>query len=261
VTNEITEMTQRVTFFSAFSPVILFFLSLLPYSVVWMLFIFIYLLVPNTKVSLKSGVVAGVLAGSLYQVLQWVYVFFQIGVAKYNAVYGSFAALPLFLVWLQTSWLVVLFGAELSFAIDNAERYEFERDCLDASLRFKRMVSLRIVEQAVKQFNDGEPPISAVALSHQLETPIRLVRECLYDLVQAGILNAVGSEGDADERYQPALHPEKLTIKVVWDALDARGAQPSHLVKERELSKLNAKVAAMDRAAASSPDNVRLSEL
>jgi membrane protein len=92
------------------------------------------------------------MAGTLYQIFQIGYINFQIGVARYNAIYGSFAALPLFLVWLQVSWIIVLLGAELSFAHQNVDTYEFEPDCQKMSRAFKRVLTLRIVHLLVKAF-------------------------------------------------------------------------------------------------------------
>jgi len=110
ITTQVQLITEKMLLLGAISPLISFILKLLPYSMIWILFTFIYIFMPNTKVSFKSGLLAGILAGSIYEIIQWVYITFQVGVVKYNAIYGSFAALPMFLVWLQLSWLIVLFG-------------------------------------------------------------------------------------------------------------------------------------------------------
>ena len=78
--------------------------------------------------ALGQGLAAGVIAGTGYQLFQGFYIALQVGAARYNAIYGSFAALPLFLAWLQISWVIVLFGAEISFAKQNAQEHEFEAD-------------------------------------------------------------------------------------------------------------------------------------
>ena len=111
---------------------------------------------PNTKVRFKSGLIAGIITGTLFQLLQWGYVSFQVQITSRYAIYGSFAALPLFLLWLQFSWLIVLFGAEISFAHQNAEAYEFEPDCLSVSRSFKNRLSLFIAHRTVKKFINGE---------------------------------------------------------------------------------------------------------
>ena len=108
ITTQVTSITQRIAFLSFFNPFIYFSLNVLPYAIMWGLFTFIYIFIPNTKINIVSGLLAGVIAGTLYQATQFAYITFQLGVAQYNAIYGSFAALPLFLVWLQISWFIVL---------------------------------------------------------------------------------------------------------------------------------------------------------
>jgi membrane protein len=143
ITTQITAITQKIALIGMFSPVIFLMLKLIPYGLIWILFIFMYILMPNTKVNFASGLIAGVIAGTIYQIAQWGYITFQVGVAKYNAIYGSFAALPLFLIWIQLSWLVVLFGAEISFAYQYVDTYEFDPDSRRISTAFRKLLSLR----------------------------------------------------------------------------------------------------------------------
>jgi len=182
---------EKISLLAAFSPIIFFMLKLMPYGVIWVLFSFIYIFIPNTKVHLRSGIMAGIIAGTLYVLFQYIYINFQVGVAKYNAIYGSFAALPLFIIWLQLSWVIVLFGAELAFAHQNVDTYEFEPDCENISIRYKRLLSLRIVQLLIKQFLNGEKGWSAAQISHNLEIPIRLVQQIIYELISSGILSEV----------------------------------------------------------------------
>ena len=152
VTTQITTMVEKLAFLGHAGGMIIFLLKLLPYTVIWFLFTFMYVFMPNTKVQLKSAICGGILAGTIYQLTQFAYIKFQVGVSGYGAIYGSFAALPLFLVWLQLSWLIVLFGAEVSFAHQNVAAYEFAADCASLSHRFKRTVALFITHHCVKAF-------------------------------------------------------------------------------------------------------------
>ncbi len=104
ISSQIRDIIQQFSVFSAIGPLIMFLLKLLPYCTIWIMFTFVFIFMPNTKVKLRSGFLAGVVAGTIFQITQWVYINFQIGAAKYSAIYGSFAALPLFLLWLQISW-------------------------------------------------------------------------------------------------------------------------------------------------------------
>jgi membrane protein len=239
IASQIKLIIQKIVLLGSISPLIFAILKLLPYCVIWILFSFIYIFMPNTKVNFKSGILAGVVAGTIYQVVQWGYIAFQIGVVKYNAIYGSFAALPLFLIWLQLSWLIVLFGAEISFACQNVDTYEFEPDCLQASHSFKRLLSLRIVHLLVKNFSKGENPQTAAQISHTLGIPIRLVHQILYELVESGMISEVKEEEDRLVAYQPARSIEMFTIKYVIDMLEQRGSDNIPVAKSEELDKLS----------------------
>ena len=141
---------------------------------VWIFFTILYIIMPNTRVTLKAGFVGGLVAGTLYQVAQWAYISFQISTAKINAIYGSLAALPLFLMYLQISWWIVLFGAELSFANQNVDTYEYEPDSLKVSPGFKKLLTLQVAHLLIKQFANGDKPLTDSQISSRLNIPIRL---------------------------------------------------------------------------------------
>jgi len=261
ITTQVKLITEKIALLGMFSPVIYLFLAFLPYCMIWVLFTFIYILLPNAKVNFGAAIIAGVIAGTMFQVVQGAYITFQVGVAKYNAIYGSFAALPLFLVWLQISWLIVLFGAEISFAHQNVETYEFEPDCLQASYSFKRLLSLRIVNLLIKNFSKGEKPFTAAQISHTIEIPIRLVNQILYELVQSGIISEVKSEEDKEVAYQPALAIEKFTISFVIDNLEKSGSDDIPVTKSNELDKLSECLAAFSEEIKRSPANILLKDI
>ncbi|OPX29008.1 MAG: ribonuclease BN [Candidatus Omnitrophica bacterium 4484_171] len=258
---QITNIIHKFSFLGVFSGLVFFALKLLPYAVLWLLFTFIYMFMPNTKVNFKSAVLAGIAAGTLYQVLQWAYVNFQIGVARYNAIYGSFAALPLFLVWLQLSWLVVLFGAEVSFAHQNVDTYEFEPDCLRISYSFKRLLALSIAHFIIKSFSSGDTPPTGEAISHALDIPIRLVRQILYELVEAGIIYEIKTKEYKNVAYQPAKDINIFTIKYVMDALDRRGIENIPVTETNTLRALSDSLNNLSNILDKSPANKRLKDL
>ncbi|WP_321532077.1 YihY/virulence factor BrkB family protein [uncultured Desulfuromonas sp.] len=99
-----------------FGDALLLLFEVLPFFAIWAAFIFLYMFVPNTKVKLLSALVGGISAGSLWLLTQWSYVNFQYGVGKYNAIYGTMAALPIFMIWLYVSWMITLMGVELCWA-------------------------------------------------------------------------------------------------------------------------------------------------
>ncbi len=187
ITTQVNVILEKFSILGSFSSAIFLLLKLLPYMLMWLLFTFLYIFMPNTKVRFASGLVAGIIAGTIFQIVQWAYITFQIGVVHYNTIYGSFAALPLFLIWLQLSWTIVLYGAEVSVAYQNADTYEFEPDFLQASHRLRILLSLLVTSRVIKNFIRGEKPMTALDISSQLGIPIRFVNEILFDLVKSRI--------------------------------------------------------------------------
>jgi len=226
------------------------------------LFTFTYLFMPNTQVRISSGLLGGVVAGILYQIGLGIYFTFQIGVSKYGAIYASFAALPLFLVWVNLSWLIVLYGAEVSFAYQNVETYEYELDCENVSPEFKRTLSLAITHFCVMQdHQDAEPP-SVKDIARHFEAPIRLVRKALNELVDARVLLEVVK--DTDERvvgYHPALPTENLTLQAVLERLDSKGVGGIPTADLATLQKIGAALQQFRETLRESPANHRILDL
>ncbi len=261
ITSQVTLIVERLSFLGPLADVILFSLRILPYGVIWIVFTFIYIFMPNTKVHPKAALLAGIIAGTIYQVVQLLYITFQVGVSRYGAIYGSFAALPLFLIWLQLSWLIVLFGAEVSFAQQNVETYEFEPDSLKVSHSFKRLLSLSITHFCVKRFHEGQKAPTADEISHQLEIPIRLVRQILFELTESGILSEVNLNDPERMAYQPARTIEDLTVSSVLDKLDQQGIDSIPIVESKSLARLKEGLGQFREAIERSPANVTLKDL
>lgn len=261
IASGVRQVTQRIALLEALGPFISLLLNFLPYCVMWILFTFVYMFMPNTRVRFTSALLAGIIAGTAYHLFQWIYILFQVNVTRYNAIYGSFAALPLFFIWLQVSWLIVLFGAEVSFAHQNVDSYEFEQDSDNASQAFRTLLSLRIVQLIVKNFSNGAPPWTALQISHHLEIPIRLVNQLLYELVDAGILSESCPDGDRDKGYQPARDPDSLTIKAVLDALDRRGNDAIPVAYSEEMERLSRSLGEFSKLIETSPSNLLIKSI
>lgn len=258
IQSQITSIVEKISILGFLGSLILFAINFMPYCVLWIVFSFIYIVMPNTKVNIGAGIFAGITAGTIYQLWQWAYINLQIGASKFGAIYGSFAALPLFLMWLQVSWLIVLLGAEFSFAHQNVDTYELEPDCQEVSPAFKKLLSLRIVHLLVKRFTEGSEPLIGAEIAHQLEMPIRLARELLFDLVQAGILIEVRGDGSKVQAYQPAQDPERFTIAFVLETLDKTGNETLPLSRTPELEKIESSLNAMRDAFRKMPQNALL---
>jgi membrane protein len=223
IVTRITHITERFELLGWVTGLVLLGLKFLPFVLIWILFTVIYLLMPNMRIRFTSGLVAGIIAGTLYNLVQWGWFAFQVGVAKYNAIYGSFAALTLVLIWLQVSWMIFLIGAEISFAHQNVDTYELEPDFTRISPDYRKLLCLQITHRIVDNFKSGERPFTAHELSGNLKIPIRLANEILNDLIESEILNQVTRKGSPQAAYQPARDINTLTITSVLDALGRQG--------------------------------------
>jgi membrane protein len=211
----------------------LFLASLSPYLLMWIALTFIYNYLPNTNVRLVSALYGGVIAGTLWQLAQWGYIHFQVGVARYNAIYGAFAQLPIFLVWLYTGWNVVLFGAVLSFAHQNPRTEAKELSTPDADYSFKEELGLKLLWLIGKNFDEGKEPYSAEKLAQKLAAPVNLVSELLEQHCRAGFL--LPATGEPEEPiYVLAKPPEKLRLDQVIEAMRHYGGDDGLKIKRVE---------------------------
>jgi membrane protein len=224
ITSRVTTAAQEVELIGFFSQFLFFGLNLLPYMLIWLLFTFTYLLMPNTTVRLIPGIIAGIVASTIFQLTQGAYINFQVIVSKYNAIYGSFAALPLFLIWMQVSWLIVLFGAELSYAFQNSSRYEFEGDLASISQGHKKLIALKIAHMIVKTFARGLNPLSATQIIDKLKLPHHLVQTILNEMVVAEVLSLTPAKKGDGYAYLPSCDVQFYTINSVLKALDQNGS-------------------------------------
>lgn len=202
-------------------------------------FTFIYMVLPNTRVTFKSAFSAALIATVLFELLEWAYITFQIGASNYNKIYGSFAALPLFLIWVQYSWYIVLFGAEIAFANQNVDHYELENEIKNISVRYKRVMALIICNRVVKNFAEGNQPYTSIQIANDLDLPVRLARNVINELVETKVLAEVKTENDKEIAYQPAISDSKLTIKFIMDRLDEKGVNSLPITDHKELEIIN----------------------
>ena len=223
VTRQLDDFSSRLTLLAKLSPSIIELLQLLPYLLIWALFSLVYLLIPNTRVRAVSGILAGVLAGTAYLAVQWGLIDFQVGVTRYNPIYGSLAALPLLLLWMNVGWIVLLIGAEYAYAHQNVNLYELEPDYTGISLRFKKVLTLQILHRMVARFTREKKPLSAGQFSQQLEIPVLLVQHILNELLDTGLVSQTDANGSRDPAYQPSSDIHHWTIRHIFDTLELQG--------------------------------------
>ena len=208
------------------TPMVNFALRIAPFVIISLAFFAIYLLLPNTKVKILNSLFTGILAGSAFQLFQFLYISGQIWVSRYNAIYGSFAALPLLLLWLQASWMIVLFGAKLTYVSQNVNKYSFERDTQHISRRYKDFVTLLIASLIVKRFERNKSPYTADELSDSCRIPIRLTTLVLNRLTKLQIIDEVNYGEDEDiVHYKPAMDINQISVGYLIDRIDRSGSE------------------------------------
>ncbi len=261
VTAEVTGLIEKVHLLEFLGPVVFRSLELVPMVVLWLLFTLLYVVMPNTRVKLTSALLGGVIAGTLYLVFQQIYITFQIGVSKYNAIYGSFAALPLFLVWLQTSWMIVMVGAELACAHQHVDLHEYDIDLDEASPHMRKVLALSVMQLLVKRFAQGEPPLEERKLAEALHMPVVYVQRALRELVAAGIVSEVTTGRNRNPAFQPSVDSSVVTVEYVLRALEHSGREDLVWSEDSEHGKIGRLVASMEAHLQRVPENVLLKNL
>jgi membrane protein len=261
ITVQVETIMEKVELIGMFSPVIFSLLKILPYALIWIILTYIYKSIPFTDVKLLSAVVAGVFAGTVFQLAQWAYIYFQVGVAQYNAIYGSFAAIPLFLVWLQVSWLIVLFGAELSYAFENVDQYEFEPDIKNISYSQKKLLYLAIARLLTRNFAEEKPALSEKEISNHLGIPVLFVRHALREMIEAEIVSDTNSKENESRVFQPAKDIRLYTVNYILRALEKKGKNITFFQKAPEIQSLENSLGKLEQILEQSPANLHLKDI
>ncbi len=230
-------MVKNLEDFTLLAPVGKFMVRLIPFVLTWFMFTAPYVLMPYTKGKLQHALISGILAGTAHQAFQFLYISSQLWVSRYNAIYGSFAALPMFLLWLQVSWTICLFGAELTYAGQNIRNFSFDKDARNISRRYRDFISILIMSLIAKRFEQDAQPYTAEEISEECQIPIRLTHETLYELQEINLLHeVVTDEKSEDIAYQPSMDINKMNVALLLDKLDTHGSEDFKIDKENEFN-------------------------
>jgi membrane protein len=259
VAGSLGRATRHHSWLQAASPLLLSLLDLAPVVLTATFLTLLYLLLPNTRVRPFSALLAGSIAAIVHQAAQRLLVAFQIGAAQASALYGSLAALPLFLIWLQLSWWIVLHGAELAYAHEYAHEWEGLAPWRGLGAHGRRVAALAICGLIGHRFASAHPPSDLPGLAAALDLPQRLVREILGQLVRGGVLQCVAPQRGNLPAYLPAHSFEHLRLGDVLRVLEGSAMEVHHPDDADDRLSTYARVlAAFDAASASSPANLLL---
>jgi len=260
-TTRLNDMLSQSDMLEGLKPVVSFLVQLIPFILLCTLSTAAFLAMPNTRVKFRSALVAGLAAGIALQILQIVYVETQMGLTRLGTLYGSFAAIPLLMVWVQMSWVVLLMGAQLSYYLQNITRYEFEFDVQTVSPRQKKRLSLLVMHSLIVDFVKGAKPRAPEQISMELSLPVRTVHECLDLLHEASMVTEVWNEEQEKYVYQPATDINKMTLSFVLEKLESSGSLHKIVINNSDYRKIDTALTRFESLVASSELNILLRNL
>ncbi|MDD4871434.1 MAG: YhjD/YihY/BrkB family envelope integrity protein [Kiritimatiellae bacterium] len=189
-------------------------------------FTFLIVFMPNTKVKTGPGLTGGFVTAMLFLCWLWICAALQLGVANYGKIYGSFAVIPIVLAWIYVSWCIVLFGAEVAFAIQNCSTYRMEQGRRHANMHAKVMLALSIVLEAARALTGKGDGFSISGYSAKKRIPIRFMNEVVDELVQVGLLAELSEKSG---RFVLLKTPETVKVKDVVEVMMGTGVEPENL--------------------------------
>lgn len=213
-------LSKTMTFILHVSPVVFAVLA----------FMVLFTLMPNTRVKWKHTIWPSILTGIVFMAVEWLYVHYQIKLSAYNAIYGSFAAIPLFMLWLQISWCICLFGAQLCYANQSVHTYAFERISDELSRRYRDTLILLLMSRICKHFSSGLKPYTAHRLAVDTHLPDSLVGILLGELTRVQLLVEARNEPGDEPHYLPAIDIHRVTVGMVTRRIDSFGIENPSLV-------------------------------
>ena len=242
-------------------------LSFTPTLISWIIFTAAYYIIPNTKVRFKGALVAGILCGTLFQGVQWLFVTGQLYVSKYNAIYGSFAFLPLMLVWLQLSWLISLAGVVLCYSWQNFNNYIYNDLAKGISQTYSCNLAIAVLTMAAKRFKRQQEPLTRKELLIDYDIPGLLADQLTESLQKAGLLTTVTSDkedevnADREITYQPTFDPDDFTVNDVTNRLANLGNSDFIAKADARFAKMTAAIKALRDSQQHDVNNIRLLDL
>ena len=225
---------KNIQEFELLAPIVKFLVRLTPFILTWGMFTALYIFMPNTKVKLKHAIIPGILAGTAFQAFQYLYIGSQIWVSRYNAIYGSFAAIPMFLLWTQISWSICLFGAQLCYVAQNLRNFSFSKETENISRRYHDFLCILIMSLICKRFQTEKEPYTAESLSDEHKIPIRLTTTILYELQDLHMIYETQLDGEDEViAYLPAVDINQMNVAMLLNRLDTAGSEAFKIDRNR----------------------------
>ena len=229
----------------ALGTVILILLRLVPYLTLWGAFTFVYIFIPNTRVKLQSALVGGLVAAVLWQTVGWGFAVFVASSTRYYAIYSSFAILLLFLLWLHVGWVIVLLGAQVTYAHQNIHVFQGDRELLAQSPAGREKLALHLMLLIGRNFYHGLDPMSVSELAAHLRLSAGMVKEFMEMFAQAKLVLPLADE----ETFVLGRDPETIGVKEILDCVRNSGRKVKlQGERSREESEINGLLLDLDQS-------------
>ena len=232
-----TTVYQQLAEYLIISSFVHFCVKLAPYVLSGLIMTGLFFFIPNTKVKFKNAFIPGMITGIIFQAFLYIYIQIQMSVSSYNAIYGSFAIIPMFMLWADISWSIILFGVEMSYVSQNIELYNFGQEVDNVSRRYHDFLCVVVMSLICKRFERGELPYTASELSDAGEIPIRLTHRLLNELETAGLIYGISNDTKSEtEHYMPAVAISKLSVGRLLSTLESHGCEDFKIDHTKEFS-------------------------
>ncbi len=208
--DKILELTSRIATFGSFT---IFLVKFLKFILIFSLFTTMYYIIPNTKVSFKASSISSLMVILFLYIFSMFYTIIQVSISKYNAIYGSLAFVPLFLIWVKFLWLVILIGAKLSYMIDN----NYDSNDKKLPIKYEKEISIYILYLIIKRFIANERPYTISELTHVTGIKKYAIRIGINTLCNLSYITKVYTKDD-EIMYQVNKNPDYIKLnKYIYD--------------------------------------------
>lgn len=232
-----TTIYERLAEYFLISSFVHICIKLAPYILSGLIMTGLFVFIPNTKVKFLNAFIPGMITGIIFQAFLYIYIQIQMSVSSYNAIYGSFAIIPMFMLWADISWSIILFGVEMSYVSQNIEQYNFGQEVDNVSRRYHDFMCVVIMSLICKRFEQGGQPYTANELSDAGQIPIRLTNRLLDELEELELIYGFSADAKSDiEHYLPAVDINQLSVGRLLSTMDSKGCEDFKIDHSKEFS-------------------------
>lgn len=240
ISNQVIVLARESEFIAAHMRLITLTFSMAPVGMICLLMSWLYYFMPNTVVDFRSSLIGGIFAGALFTLSQWLYISVQLGAARYDAIYGSFVALPLLFLWIYLCWIIVLLGCQISFTHQSRMRQPWELNARSLSHRMKVSLMLKITQICVQRVDKEKRPLTGRDISFRLMLPYTYIKPLLDNLVESKILFEFQPVDGNRIYFIPNCDIHKLTVQYVIDSLETNNFLKQMKIRPKTLELIEA---------------------